>query len=193
MMKGFARAPIEREGTMEDPEIEAMSTVSNALSTLEAEQRDRVMRWAAERYGITLSARGGPRGGTGLHATGNGSASDDLTEDEITAEAPTFEHFAELFAAAQPKTNEDKALVAAYWLQAIQGQEKWQSESLTKELKNLGHAIPNITDALTSNIRRKPQRVIQLQKSGNSRQARKTYKVTHEGLVYVQGMLSGVE
>jgi hypothetical protein len=60
---------------------------------------------------------------------------------------------------------------------------------LNTELKNLGHAIPNITDALTSNIEKKPQRVIQLQKAGTSRQARKTYKVTHEGLVYVAGML----
>lgn len=40
-------------------------------------------------------------------------------------------------------------------------------------------------------MRKKPQRVVQLQKSGNSRQGRKTYKVTHEGLVYVQGMLRG--
>jgi hypothetical protein len=38
---------------------------------------------------------------------------------------------------------------------------------------------------------KKPQRIVQLQKSGSSKQARKTYKVTHEGLVYVQGMLRG--
>jgi hypothetical protein len=117
------------------------------------------------------------------------ASDDDVTEDEIAAEAPVFEHFAELFAAAQPKSNEDKALVAAYWLQAVQGQDKWQAQALSQELKNLGHAIANITDALTSNMRKKPQRVIQLQKTGNSRQARKVYKVTHEGLVYVQGML----
>lgn len=176
---------------MADPEIEAMSAVSNALADLEDDQRDRVVRWAAERYGVTLSGGGSPRGAADrAGARGNGVVND-LTEDEIAAEAPAFEHFAELFAAAQPKTNEDKALIAAYWLQVIQGQDKWQSGGLTKELKNLGHAIPNITDALTSNINKKPQRVIQLQKSGSSRQARKTYKVTHEGLVYVQGMLSG--
>lgn len=80
--------------------------------------------------------------------------------------------------------------MAAYWVQAVQGHDKWQSTALTAELKNLGHAIPNITDALTSNIEKKPQRIIQLQKSGSSRQARKTYKVTHEGLIYVQGMLA---
>lgn len=49
----------------------------------------------------------------------------------------------------------------------------------------------NITDALTSNMGKKPQRIIQLQKAGNAKQGRKTYKVTHEGLVCVQGMLRG--
>lgn len=118
-------------------------------------------------------------------------ADDDVTDAEIADEAPVYEHFADLFAKAQPKTEPDKALVAAYWLQAIEGQGTWQSAALQKELKNLGHAIGNITDALTSNMKKKPQRIIQLQKAGNSKQARKTYKVTHEGLVYVQGMLSG--
>ena len=165
-----------------------MSAVSDALAALEDDQRDRVLRWAAERYGVALASRGSPPGPARRNGPG---AADTVTEDEIAAEAPVFEHFAELFAAAQPKTNEDKALVAAYWLQAIQGQDKWQSQALTKELQNLGHRVPNITEALSSNIQKKPQRIIQLQKAGSSRQARKTYKVTHEGLVYVQGMLSG--
>ncbi len=62
-------------------------------------------------------------------------------ERELTDEAPAFTLFAELFAKAQPKTDPDKALVAAYWLQMMQGQDKWQSAELQKELKNLGHAI----------------------------------------------------
>lgn len=76
-------------------------------------------------------------------------------------------------------------------MQVVKDQEQWQSRALNSELKNLGHPIANITDALSSNMRRKPQRIMQLRKSGNSRQANKTYKVTHEGLIYVQGMVSG--
>lgn len=168
---------------MIDPEIDAMSSVATALSELDDDARGRVLRWAAERYGVTIRISSMVSGK--VEADG-----DDVTDDEIAAEAPGFEHFAELFAAAQPTTNEDKALVAAYWIQVIQGNDKWQATSLTKDLKNLGHAIPNITDALSSNIKKKPQRVIQLAKSGSSAQARKTYKVTHEGIVYVLGMLS---
>lgn len=174
---------------MGDPEIEAMSAVTTALAGLEADQQDRVLRWAAERYGVTLAKGAGRRGSSG---GGQAVVGDDdaVTDDEIKDEAPVYEHFAELFAAAQPKTNEDKALVAAYWVQAVEGKDQWASRQLNVELKNLGHPISNITEALSSNMRKKPQRIIQLRKSGSSRQATKTYKVSHEGLVYVQGMLS---
>lgn len=175
---------------MGDPEIDAMSAVATALAGIEEDAQGRVLRWAAERYGVGLNL---PTGGShgGHRADGRDAPSEEVTDEEIAEEAPVYEHFAELFAKAQPKTDADKALVAAYWLQAIQGQNSWQSAVLQKELKNLGHAIGNITDALSSNMRKKPQRIIQLQKAGNAKQARKTYKVTHEGLVYVQGMLRG--
>lgn len=181
---------------MGDPEIDAMSSVATALGGLDEDAQGRVLRWAAERYGVTLAKQDGRRG-TGGGGGGGDDGEDyedagDVTEEEIAEEAPTYEHFAEMFAAASPKSNEDKALVAAYWVQVHEGHATWASRLLNAELKNLGHAIPNITDALTSNMNKKPQRVIQLKKSGNSRQANKTYKVTHEGLVYVQGMLSGV-
>jgi hypothetical protein len=175
---------------MADPEIDAITAVSTALADLDEGQQDRVLRWAAERYGVTLG-RGGRRGDAGGGgAASEGYTDEGVTDDDITAEAPVYEHFAELFSAAQPKSNEDKALVAAYWVQAIQGRDQWASRLLNAELKNLGHSIANITEALNSNMRKKPQRVIQLRKSGTSRQSTKTYKVTLEGLVYVQGMLS---
>jgi hypothetical protein len=179
---------------MGDVEIDAMSAVATALADLDEDAQNRVLRWAAERYGVTV---GGSRGGGGSrgrvdrgHNTTNGGQTGDVGHRGEGEDAPAFEHFAELFAAVQPKTNDDKALVAAYWVQEIQGQAQWQSRQLTTELKNLGHPIPNITDALSSNMRKKPQRVIQLRKSGNSRQANKTYKVTYEGLAHVRGMLT---
>ncbi len=174
---------------MGDPEIDAMSSVATALADLEDEARHRVLRWAADRYGVVMSSST-RRADSSVSGGGELEASD-ITEEEIAEEAPAYQHFAELFAAASPKTNEDKALVAAYWVQVHEGQDSWASRRLNSELKNLGHSIANITDALTSNMRKKPQRVIQLKKSGNSKQATKTYKVTHEGLVYVQGMLRG--
>lgn len=177
---------------MADPEIEAMSAVATALGDLDEDAQGRVLRWAAERYGVTVPS--GSRARRGAEGDGVGSGGDyepvdDVTEEEMTAEDPEFADFGDLFAAADPKSNEDKALVAAYWQQLHEGHETWQSSALQKDLRNLGHTIPNITTALTSNMRKRPQRVIQLKKSGSAKQARKTYKVTREGIVYVQGML----
>jgi hypothetical protein len=177
---------------MLDPEIKAMSAVAEALAELEEAVQGRVLRWAVERYGASV-----PLSGQRGAARGEGPAADvddgetDIPEEQIVDEAPAYEHLAELFADAQPRTEVDKALVAAYWIQAIQGQPSWQASVLQRELKNMGQPINNITDALTKNMRKKPPRVIQLQKSGSARQARKTYKLTREGLVYVQGMLRG--
>jgi hypothetical protein len=176
---------------MSDPEIQAMSTVATALADLEEDARGRVLRWAAERYGVTMPKDGRHGGGSINDGGGGHNGAARIPEEEIARESPTFEHFAELFAMAQPKSDADKALVAAYWVQVHEGQSQWQSRRLTTELKNLGHSLSNITNALTADMNRKPQLVIQLKKSGSAKQANKTYKVTHEGIVYVQGMLSG--
>lgn len=176
---------------MSDPEIEAMSAVATAVADLDEAARGRVLRWAADRYAISLPA-GGKSPATG-NGAGSGTAGEEagISDQEIAEEGSTFEHFAELFAAASPATDADKALVAAYWVQVHQGHSQWASRLVNAELKHLGHSLLNVTQALSKNMNRKPQRVIQLKKSGNSKQANKTYKVTNEGIVYVQGMLSG--
>lgn len=175
------------ESPVTDPEVDAMAAVAGALADLESDAQHRILRWAADRYSVTL---GKVAGNARTRERREDDEADEVTDDEITAEDPTFDHFADLFNACQPKTGEDKALVAAYWFQSVQGQATWQSGRLQTELKNMGHAIPNITESLSLAIKRKPARVLQVSKAGSSKQARKTYKLTHEGLVYVQGMMA---
>jgi hypothetical protein len=175
-----------------DPEIEAMTSIATALADLEEDAQERVLRWAAARFGVSVAVDGHSNGGAPLGTVVGGDGGDrgaDVESEAITGEPATYEHFAELFAAASPKSNEDKALVAAYWVQVHEQQAQWQSRRVNNALKDMGYAIPNITDALTSNIRKKPQRVIQLKKSGASRQAIKTYKMTDAGIRYVRDMI----
>ncbi|MGW2472335.1 hypothetical protein [Streptomyces sp. NPDC001665] len=173
---------------MSDPEIEAMAALSGALQDLEEDAQGRVIRWAAERFGVTLGfpvPKGGADASRDTLVAANG-----VSDEEISAESPKFEHFAELYNAASPKTDVDRALVAGYWFQAIREEASFQAAQLNLELKHLGHALKNVTDALDSNQSKKPARIIQLRKAGTAKQARKTYKLTHEGLVYVQGMIA---
>lgn len=163
-----------------DPEITAMTAMADALNKLEADDaRARVIDWAAKRYGVKLQP-------TRRSAAVGGS---DAGEDAEPA-APVFQHFSDLLdAAPSANTDADRALIGGYWFQVVQGQETFTGFQVNNELKNAGHGIGNITDALTTLQRRTPAHVRQTMKSGRTRQARKTYKLTVAGIRAVQAMM----
>jgi len=162
-----------------EKEIGAMSAISSALDELDSDARTRVLHWAMSHYGL---ANSGPKSfqapGTNLNYP-------------HTSTTGRYGTFAELFDAAQPNTEREKAMVAAYWLQVCESNENFQSQSLNDLLKNLGHGIGNITEALNQLKNDRPALLLQLKKSGSSRQARKTYKLTLEGSKRVEAMIHG--
>lgn len=169
-----------------DPEVAAIGKVNEALAQLDPAIQQRVLRWAADRFNLTLSQTKKPA------ADGNKGGKQEEDDDENELEVPgTFSDFASLYDAANPATESDKALVAGYWLQAIQGNADWASFSANKELRNLGHGVENITVALGALIDSTPRLVMQTHKAGKSKQARKKYKMTNEGIKRVKQMLAG--
>lgn len=107
------------------------------------------------------------------------------------AQGVVWETLPELYSAASPTSDADRALTVAYFLQKVQGATDLDGFTINKELRHLGYAASNITSALNSLIARKPQLAIQTHKSGSSRQARKRYRLTNEGLRAVERMLEG--
>ena len=85
----------------------------------------------------------------------------------------------------------DSALVGAYWLQVCQGRDSFASQEVNDLLKHQGKPVANITSAFNKLREGKTRLVHQLQKSGKSKQARKTMKVTLEGIRRVEKMLKG--
>ena len=168
-----------------DPEIAAIGKVNDALAQLDPAVRQRVLRWAADKFGVSLPKNG------------RAAAADDIDDeeeqaDESESEAPgTFADFASLYDAANPTTEADKALVAGYWIQVVQGNAEWGSYAPNKELRNLGHGVDNITVALGALIDSTPRLAMQTHKSGKARQGRKKYKLTTEGIRRVKQMLAG--
>lgn len=163
----------------DDDEINAMSQVAAALMPLDEGARIRVLQWAVSRYHGKNQLLA--RGFVDLKSAGGGQSGGALQ----------FESFAELFEATQPSTEREKGLVAAYWAQVGQSQPSFGSQTLNDALKDLGHGVGNITDALTALKEERPALLLQLKKSGTSKQARKTYKLTQEGIRRVQAMISG--
>lgn len=162
-------------------EIEAMKNIAEALGGLSEESIRRVLFWASDHFGVDFR--------------------DLLSNEKIKSEKMSkinsgqkiellFENFANLYIAADPNTDAEKVLVAGYWFQEIKGHSEIEAYRINKELKNLGYRIGNMTRAFGILIDARPQLAVQLRKSGTSKQARKTYKITNAGKMKVEGMLA---
>lgn len=152
-------------------EIKAMQGIVEVLKGLGPESVARVLRWASETYGLSAPTK----------TTGAKQGKDE--------EQSEFGSVSDFYNAVDPQNAADKALVVAYWIQFREGKESFGAQEVNTSLKNLGHGVGNITDALDVLKARKPAAVIQLKKSGTSRQARKTYKVTAAGKTAVEAMI----
>jgi hypothetical protein len=153
-------------------EVKAMGTVAEALKGLDSDAIGRVLQWAAGSYGAPLSTGKAPK----MPFAGKRQE-----EDAADSGADEFASLADLFAAAQPKVDSDRALVAGYWYQFKEGQNDFASQTINTALKNLGHGVSNITKALETLKAQSPGLVMQVRKSGSSQQARKHYKLTTAG------------
>lgn len=156
-------------------ELEAMSKIAALLEPLDEAARSRVLGWAAAAFNVSGLSR---------------PAALLPPQHPHNMQSQRYATFAELFHAARPEAEKEKALVAAYWIQQSSGVDQFASQQINSELKHIGYGVTNITDALTQLISEKPNLVIQLTKSGSTKQARKTYKITDAGLRRVAEMLS---
>ncbi|HJP61514.1 MAG TPA: hypothetical protein VJ865_16010 [Gemmatimonadaceae bacterium] len=174
-------------GMSYESEIDAMRQISNVFTALDSGAQERVIAWLSSRFGIS---RGKADMLQSSPALTSAPPVADRRESVAPYDATNFDHPAELFEAARPKTDAERALVLAYWFQVCQGAPSFTSRQVNDELKHIGHGVGNITRALDGLIESKPATVIQLEKSGKSKQAQKKFRLTHEGQKRVQQLIS---
>ena len=90
-----------------------------------------------------------------------------------------------------PETMAERALIGAYTLSRGKADKTVTSQAINAELKRAGIPVPNITRAIESNLRAKPPLMVQKKKMGTTRQARKQYAITPEGVEFVESKLQG--
>ena len=168
-----------------DLEISAMSKVAEALEGLEADAIRRVLRWAADKYEVEIATKHI----TDFNSFGNSNNDEKKNNNNGKSIGKKYETLADLFNDASPSTHAEKVLIAGYWHQVIGEQSYITSRPLNKDLKDLGHAVANISERFDTLMSTKPQLAIQLKKLGNSKQARKQYKITKAGIAKVDQML----
>lgn len=160
-------------------ELSALKTVIDTLEGLEDEAaRERILDYAFKKLGKAM---------TGKIAPPLTPKAEAIIEAVHQRQPELFEVFADLYDGARPKTDADKALVAGYWVQVCGGAADFGSQTLNSELKQLGYPVGNITRALDA---LKPSLVQQMRKDGNSKQARKTFRLTSEGKKRVESMVA---
>lgn len=179
--------------TDDEPELDAMKTILSALTPLDEDARDRVVGYVLSRLEIS------PPGSRQTARERNNGARINPEYDE-DADSGANDHktgggaypdFAALCIAATPKTDAEKALVAGYWFQVCQERDGFVSQGCNDELKNFGTPIGNITRAFDQLKAKTPKLAVQVQKSGKGKQARKKYRLTHQGISEVESMLNG--
>lgn len=89
----------------------------------------------------------------------------------------------------RPETMAERALLGAYVLARGRADRTVTSQAINAELKRNGLPVPNITRAIESNLRAKPPLMVQKKKMGTTRQARKQYALTQEGVDLVESKL----
>ena len=163
-----------------------METIYKVLDPLSDEARSRVLAYILARLEIT----------TAVPSDTGRTKADVVREDEAQlvqeqAQAPKYGSFAELFDVSAPSAGSEKALVAGYWLQVCREADSFDGLSVNRELKNLGHGLGNVTNAIEALRKQQPALALQLAKAGKSQQARKTYKLTVAGIKAVEAMIRG--
>lgn len=175
-------------------ETEAIVAIDQLLSALTDDERRRVLDWATKKFAPTLVPV--PRqlavpslsGGVGATASPTPAVS---TNANAKAQQilERYGDLASFFHALSPDTQTGMALVAGYWFQVVMGEQNLEAQAINDELKNLGHPIGNITRTLSDLKDQSPSLVMQTSKSGQSKQARKKYRLTAAGIREVELLL----
>ncbi len=165
---------MEKISISEDGEIAAMANITKALEPLDKFARQRVLEWAAQRFGIEKKNM----------VAETESAPSAANHNQGTR----LETFAELFEKADPSSDKDKALVAAYWFQICLDKSDFKSLPLNRELRNMGLGLSNVAETLRRCTAEKPALVLQVGKIG-SKKGRKAFRLTQAGIQRVNDMI----
>lgn len=96
-----------------------------------------------------------------------------------------------LFLSSSVNTVSSKILLCAAYLQEKLNIEELSSYDINSRLKKLGYGVSNISNSLNTLIKKDPPLVIQTRKIGDSKQAKRRFKVTEEGLRIARTYLRG--
>ncbi len=175
---------------IDDPEIKALNDCYAALKGIEPDAIERTLVWLTKKFAIkpTSSVVAAPHKPE-AHAENTVAAGDSGSVGN-GSDILTFPTPGEFLAGLNLTNDNERALAVAAYLQKKEPDCELSGFVVNKELRHAGHGLENITRAIQVWVDSRPQLMIQLRKSGTTRQAKKNYKVTGEGFKWVAAKLA---
>ncbi|MDQ1353822.1 MAG: hypothetical protein QG657_4129 [Acidobacteriota bacterium] len=101
-----------------------------------------------------------------------------------------FESIEDLFLSANAKKVSHRILLVAAYLQEKGNLRELSSVDINSHLKKLGYGVPNITTLLNGLLKKTPPQIVVTRKEGNTKQARRKFKVTGKGFKDAQSFIT---
>lgn len=171
----------------QEPEVLAMGKVFEALKDLSDDGRERVLDWAFSKFNFTKPSNNSKI--NEIKSNKDGYNHNLLNSNYFNQ----FEDIHSLFTTAQVKTEQEKVLLTASFLQIKNPLNELTSREINSELNDAGVRISNITTTIVGLISKKPPLILQTKKDGTSPQAQKKYKVTPEGIKVALGFFNSTD
>lgn len=163
-------------------ELKVLNDVCGILSALSKDEQRRSLEWLMDYFDIYDRDFDFDDFYDGEFDVSNDFA------DSSTADAPlTFEG---VYNKVEPKTAIQKIVTAAWWLERQEGKESWKSFEVNKLLKSLDVKISSVSGTLAIENKKDDSMIVVLEKSGDSMQARKTFRLSDSGYAFVDGRLA---
>ncbi|UCH93790.1 MAG: hypothetical protein JSV88_26470 [Candidatus Aminicenantes bacterium] len=187
----------------QDPEIIALNDVYQALEGLNSAQIKRIINWVSSKFGVPGKEVGGtvtqtptptpveavqPAAEPVKKRRGRPPKIERSTAEYLKPEQAgikgilKYETLEELYFSSHVSTISSKILLVAAYLQEKHNLKDFSSNDISSRLKKLGQRVPNISASINNLLAKKPPLLVQTGRLGDSRQSRRKYSVTEEGL-----------
>ncbi len=185
-----------------DPELQAMSHVFETLKNLNNVQRLRILKWVKDR----LETEETPLIGTFAAPVMYETEEPEVVKVEksvektapVIAPKPTgpktlmdYETALELFSESNVKKATTRVLMMAAYLQERHNFKEISSYDINFRLKRIGYSVTNISSLINSIMNRVPHLLVQVGADDTTKQSRRKFKVTAEGLAVAKSLMKG--
>ncbi len=188
-----------------EPEINTLKIISNALKDLNPQERKRIIKWAKDRFGVTRDKPPSKVLRTGKIKTGSIKAALEFSavqKSKITEEKAQktvtrvrkkkikdFETVLDLFSTAVPKTSTEKVVLMAAYLQEKQAFQEITPYDISFRLKRINYGVSNTSYVISEILKRKPSLMVEIKTEDQTKSSRKKLRLTRKGLKDAFGFL----